>query len=102
MIRRPPRSTLFPYTTLFRSRIREIAARVNEPSQNNHGATARRKSQAGDGHAPRSQTTELSKDRKSTRLNSSHSQISYAVFCLKKKKKQNINLRHTDFYARHA
>src|SRR2546430_7684588 len=77
MIRRPPRSTLFPYTTLFRS---------------------------GDGHPKASQTsvsgcgkwkprsnTPTTGDRKSTRLNSSHSQISYAVFCLKKKKKNNNN-----------
>src|SRR6266852_6819287 len=64
MIRRPPRSTLFPYTTLFRSWRRE-------------GTTARCPS------APRAHP----EDRKSTRLNSSHGSISYAVFCLKKKKK---------------
>src|SRR2546430_11815323 len=69
MIRRPPRSTLFPYTTLFRSA--EIEARHRKPG-------ARR---------PLRQYRPL-RDRKSTRLNSSHSQISYAVFCLKKKKKQ--------------
>src|SRR5688572_31021140 len=77
MIRRPPRSTLFPYTTLFRSVLRSSA----------------------DGEM----TSDLSReevrliadaqDRKSTRLNSSHSQISYAVFCLKKKKK-DIRLSH--------
>src|SRR5688572_31324837 len=79
MIRRPPRSTLFPYTTLFRSlpassRKRERKAR-DEPARRKHpqGLAYR---------APRA-------DRKSTRLNSSHSQISYAVFCLKKKKKQH-------------
>src|SRR2546430_7814138 len=83
MIRRPPRSTLFPYTTLFRSRL--------------HG-DARREAMATAfvGHVARS-TGEFEEastryqtalgDRKSTRLNSSHSQISYAVFCLKKKKK---------------
>src|SRR2546430_12996660 len=68
MIRRPPRSTLFPYTTLFRSLPaleRVIADRRSQPSEG-------------------SWTTKLL-DRKSTRLNSSHSQISYAVFCLKKK-----------------
>src|SRR2546430_10011347 len=76
MIRRPPRSTLFPYTTLFRSskparrspvsaRVRRVARTTSAPSR--HAA-----------------------DRKSTRLNSSHSQISYAVFCLKKKKKCNL------------
>src|SRR6266568_4152373 len=68
MIRRPPRSTLFPYTTLFRSRRR--AARPALPPRCRSG-TARRR------------------DRKSTRLNSSHSSISYAVFCLKKKKRPN-------------
>src|SRR2546430_3813196 len=71
MIRRPPRSTLFPYTTLFRSR----AVAAVHPQQERRGDPldgARRHRR---------------QDRKSTRLNSSHSQISYAVFCLKKKKK---------------
>src|SRR2546430_12898043 len=74
MIRRPPRSTLFPYTTLFRSQSR---------SPHTRRATRRRsveKSCANDNRIP------PVTDRKSTRLNSSHSQISYAVFCLKKKK----------------
>src|SRR2546430_12468541 len=74
MIRRPPRSTLFPYTTLFRS---VIAA-------NGQDLSGREKGQAEE-PAPISHG---SRDRKSTRLNSSHSQISYAVFCLKKKKKR--------------
>src|SRR2546430_7802028 len=77
MIRRPPRSTLFPYTTLFRSRIR-----LDWLSQRVDLATARVKLQLAENDLRR--TSEL--DRKSTRLNSSHSQISYAVFCLKKKK----------------
>src|SRR6266478_9125898 len=76
MIRRPPRSTLFPYTTLFRSAVLEEPVRTMP--------FLRRRRNAGPGE-----------DRKSTRLNSSHSQISYAVFCLKKKKKKkkktNIN-----------
>src|SRR5258708_9517286 len=76
MIRRPPRSTLFPYTTLFRSHgeLRRVAIVI-------HGlnAIARRIAQR---HRERSRST----DRKSTRLNSSHQIISYAVFCLKKKK----------------
>src|SRR2546427_2188864 len=67
MIRRPPRSTLFPYTTLFRSCVGEMP---------------------GDGVEKRRCRFDLLPDRKSTRLNSSHSQISYAVFCLKKKKKK--------------
>src|SRR2546430_9241298 len=75
MIRRPPRSTLFPYTTLFRS---VIAIQVAEVG--NEGSA--RINWEKDLFQDRSTT-----DRKSTRLNSSHSQISYAVFCLKKKKK---------------
>src|SRR2546427_7548870 len=74
MIRRPPRSTLFPYTTLFRSRVpRQAGGR--DPA-----ISARRQQPA----APQVVDNEQI-DRKSTRLNSSHSQISYAVFCLKKK-----------------
>src|SRR2546428_6756261 len=74
MIRRPPRSTLFPYTTLFRSAIYSLAIW-------NQGDF-----QFDPGEEPDRQTITKSKDRKSTRLNSSHDQISYAVFCLKKKK----------------
>src|SRR5689334_23968948 len=75
MIRRPPRSTLFPYTTLFRSND------LPDP-----GATVQ-----GAGAGPRDEAP-LRGDRKSTRLNSSHSSISYAVFCLKKKNKINTKL----------
>src|SRR2546422_5679099 len=71
MIRRPPRSTLFPYTTLFRSPIRHAPA-AQECREPRLHLSARR----------------TSPDRKSTRLNSSHGYISYAVFCLKKKKKK--------------
>src|SRR2546430_10299467 len=71
MIRRPPRSTLFPYTTLFRSPI--------------YARTLDHLAQAGVTHVSSNELGERI-DRKSTRLNSSHSQISYAVFCLKKKK----------------
>src|SRR5688572_30892944 len=79
MIRRPPRSTLFPYTTLFRSRhdVQHEAVRVGEIGLGDP-------LDVGDGRVH--EDVEL--DRKSTRLNSSHSQISYAVFCLKKKKKK--------------
>src|SRR2546422_7241405 len=81
MIRRPPRSTLFPYTTLFRSRQpgprRQRHDRRRGPGQPDH---ARR-------HHPRQRRSRQQRDRKSTRLNSSHGYISYAVFCLKKKKK---------------
>src|SRR2546430_12010270 len=79
MIRRPPRSTLFPYTTLFRSRVVEGAAGVGR-----EGLLARRERDRRRGGLPPND-----QDRKSTRLNSSHSQISYAVFCLEKK------LQHT-------
>src|SRR5688572_32365932 len=80
MIRRPPRSTLFPYTTLFRSKHRGGLKNC----QSSGGSLAR--FLAG---FRRSGTLYSSLDRKSTRLNSSHSQISYAVFCLKKKKNKN-------------
>src|SRR2546430_11178692 len=79
MIRRPPRSTLFPYTTLFRSAFARVAARRGV-SEDWEEVT----------RAYRLRSMEAMRDRKSTRLNSSHSQISYAVFCLKKKKKKKI------------
>src|SRR5690349_22435905 len=102
MIRRPPRSTLFPYTTLFRSALlrfrnhsaRSIAARIHHPplvplaqaiqarALYNEGAYADAAALLDGCWLP------LAEDRKSTRLNSSHVEISYAVFCLKKKKKQ--------------
>src|SRR5690242_21329505 len=76
MIRRPPRSTLFPYTTLFRSYVSRIEAGARIPSL-----------QILHEFAKRLRVTPEFLDRKSTRLNSSHMSISYAVFCLKKKKK---------------
>src|SRR5688572_31317244 len=85
MLRRPPRSTLFPYTTLFRSgfgadwRARRVLRERGAVRQ--HAALGRAHGVLRLEIVPR--------DRKSTRLNSSHSQISYAVFCLKKKKKNN-------------
>src|SRR5947209_10753567 len=72
MIRRPPRSTLFPYTTLFRSQRRFV--RLAPPAREPAASLVPEDDEVG--------------DRKSTRLNSSHANISYAVFCLKKKKKQ--------------
>src|SRR2546430_9580861 len=81
MIRPPPRSTLFPYTTLFRSRYSVFLKR--EP---NSAGEQQRKPLVRPGQPCRGQRVRLI-DRKSTRLNSSHSQISYAVFCLKKKKR---------------
>src|SRR5260221_10925548 len=79
MIRRPPRSTLFPYTTLFRSRC-EPRRCVEAPLRGGPGVSRVVPVSRGAGYRRRAQ------DRKSTRLNSSHTVISYAVFCLKKKK----------------
>src|SRR3712207_6885108 len=94
MIRRPPRSTLFPYTTLFRSR---LAGARRAP-----GAGARGRCAGDRGGRGRIPAAVLGggvalplADRKSTRLNSSHANISYAVFCLKKKKNQTLTLLHT-------
>src|SRR3712207_8951657 len=88
MIRRPPRSTLFPYTTLFRSAHRygrrarrDVPANRRAPA--GEGATQGRRSQHGQDRWSNGRQTDP--DRKSTRLNSSHANISYAVFCLKKK-----------------
>src|SRR5256885_12067556 len=88
MIRRPPRSTLFPYTTLFRSRFPgafEIDSRQ---------FLIRRQIMSTLNVNGRDHTVDADPDRKSTRLNSSHLVISYAVFCLKKKKKKNKTLYH--------
>src|SRR2546430_17260902 len=78
MIRRPPRSTLFPYTTLFRSV--DVNFKIEEGPSAQLGG--------GIGYSETYKFMLNGRDRKSTRLNSSHSQISYAVFCLKKKKKK--------------
>src|SRR2546430_10665651 len=84
MIRRPPRSTLFPYTTLFRSR-RQRQHGLRDGLDLHESAAADARSAPGDlTRARTSHTARAREDRKSTRLNSSHSQISYAVFCLKK------------------
>src|SRR2546430_14037368 len=90
MIRRPPRSTLFPYTTLFRSRYRRWA---RGPKELGHIRSARRTAQSTETN-PQQLRYDSQRDRKSTRLNSSHSQISYAVFCLKKKKKKTSSPHH--------
>src|SRR2546421_4265501 len=83
MIRRPPRSTLFPYTTLFRSTLAQIFPKfAHQP----RARTLRFTEPNAELLAKQGEEDHL--DRKSTRLNSSHDQISYAVFCLKKKKKQ--------------
>src|SRR2546430_11099804 len=96
MIRRPPRSTLFPYTTLFRSpeAERQLDERQELPVGHPHTSArlAHRGIDAGDPRVGVPHDRQQA-DRKSTRLNSSHSQISYAVFCLKKKKKVRYQRR---------
>src|SRR5438270_1153002 len=97
MIRRPPRSTLFPYTTLFRSQVVVPVGRVAEPEQGRMRRPAR--ALGADDAVPEQELgaeggrvgRPVGRDRKSTRLNSSHSQISYAVFCLKKKKEDKLS-----------
>src|SRR5690242_21254134 len=89
MIRRPPRSTLFPYTTLFRSELADAKAQAAALEAEARAAAERlRALDVGTTGKPGSL---LDVDRKSTRLNSSHMSISYAVFCLKKKKIKSLN-----------
>src|SRR5256885_4238916 len=99
MIRRPPRSTLFPYTTLFRS-TRRFRGRAKGPDhvhavqRDRHG----RELQAPDVDRGNPSDAEVQdRDRKSTRLNSSHLVISYAVFCLKKKKNRGCSVTSTHY-----
>src|SRR2546430_9643680 len=96
MIRRPPRSTLFPYTTLFRSRVEALAVERKGHAHVRHVVEEGERVAVVDGRdevpgdcAQR----RIIGDRKSTRLNSSHSQISYAVFCLKKKRQTRDHAR---------
>src|SRR3989449_7710029 len=102
MIRRPPRSTLFPYTTLFRSP-RDVPARWRAP------IAPARAAPPGSGDSPVhvGERAVLARevrsgDRKSTRLNSSHGYISYAVFCLKKKRQQHLMALESDTKGRQA
>src|SRR5260221_2332410 len=102
MIRRPPRSTLFPYTTLFRSVVQSCVAcgvqcticqstwRSFRDASEIHWKSVEFDMQ---GHTPHFSNVSLMQDRKSTRLNSSHTVISYAVFCLKKKHKYDHSRR---------
>src|SRR2546428_4946047 len=100
MIRRPPRSTLFPYTTLFRSAFWIEFAETEAPLERllrvDDGALPAADRAAG------TRVIDAEEDRKSTRLNSSHDQISYAVFCLKKKttRTRDVHLRPTAFHER--
>src|SRR3712207_7677434 len=95
MIRRPPKSTLFPYTTLSRSPFRPQPSQVRGEEVRSPASEQDRRKSDGGHHRSSDQPTERDtgpgqRDRKSTRLNSSHANISYAVFCLKKK---NLVLR---------
>src|SRR3712207_7570020 len=99
MIRRPPRSTLFPYTTLFRSIMVRLVRNRRMTAAGRGGAASPRRDVQDDSETrvvvPRiggqqAPGVERAQDRKSTRLNSSHANISYAVFCLKKKKKSAV------------
>src|SRR2546430_13479067 len=99
MIRRPPRSTLFPYTTLFRSTAPTV--RPEKANWRNSGTRLLHQRPVAALDLEHAEGREIEaqmiprRDRKSTRLNSSHSQISYAVFCLKKKKKNTASTRHS-------
>src|SRR3712207_7803790 len=102
MIRRPPRSTLFPYTTLFRSREPHgvVVGAVRRALRADGDVAARQpRLVPGGGHRRGSSLRcgSDAPDRKSTRLNSSHANISYAVFCLKKKKTRNILISSSSF-----
>src|SRR2546430_5899889 len=93
MIRRPPRSTLFPYTTLFRSRT-ALAGALQCLARQRGPARAHRERDLEPGRLRPRPVHGQEQDRKSTRLNSSHSQISYAVFCLKKKTNRPADYKH--------
>src|SRR3712207_7731182 len=98
MIRRPPRSTLFPYTTLFRSaeRVKLQVGGVAPDAAENHCEVKGRNPVTGLPGQVDVASAEI-RDRKSTRLNSSHANISYAVFCLKKKKDYNLSQINASF-----
>src|SRR2546430_12895375 len=101
MIRRPPRSTLFPYTTLFRSQLNRWTKRNGgELGHVRALHTDREERHALGGFGVLD--AQLGRDRKSTRLNSSHSQISYAVFCLKKKKRTICEHRPASLTSTHT
>src|SRR3712207_7489317 len=98
MIRRPPRSTLFPYTTLFRSTSCSLAKSGSTCASGMVWKAVSHAANHGYSHSSGIEMTSASaRDRKSTRLNSSHANISYAVFCLKKKK-QRIQIQYGNNY----
>src|SRR5258708_24994329 len=99
MIRRPPRSTLFPYTTLFRSAATSTSApaiTTPPPRGRTRTSPSSPRGKTSGPMRPRGEEGEVRVDRKSTRLNSSHQIISYAVFCLKKKKRHQHRYLHSD------
>src|SRR5256886_9840981 len=100
MIRRPPRSTLFPYTTLFRSHYQMALLLLHLGRRDSAFAVIRNylRAHPDDRGGVVTSARAVWLDRKSTRLNSSHSQISYAVFCLKKKTEATAGLSHEEFY----
>src|SRR2546429_4720236 len=100
MIRRPPRSTLFPYTTLFRSGL-TLRLEIFEAERGGHRARDEEGGEQRDGDRER-ERKQQQLDRKSTRLNSSHGYISYAVFCLKKKKYTPLNISHCAILLSHV
>src|SRR5256885_6584826 len=100
MIRRPPRSTLFPYTTLFRS-IRPILSFAAEHFLRTYATVDHRTGASPLAFVKRRSGGEFVADRKSTRLNSSHLVISYAVFCLKKKNPATFRLHRSSFSISH-
>src|SRR3712207_8988115 len=89
MIRRPPRSTLFPYTTLFRSVTAVVDERAEQIVDDEHDGDRGEPHRKAQGRRLSRERIRVCRDRKSTRLNSSHANISYAVFCLKKKTQQD-------------
>src|SRR2546422_6708885 len=100
MIRRPPRSTLFPYTTLFRSRLSMVPTHGGGESS---AMDAENCAESATMLMPHMMHSIVAEDRKSTRLNSSHGYISYAVFCLKKKKnKQDVKRTATTVNTRNT
>src|SRR3712207_7361785 len=98
MIRRPPRSTLFPYTTLFRSRVMMATRPVDFRKGVDGLAALVRETMGADPFSGAVYVFRAKRDRKSTRLNSSHANISYAVFCLKKKNDSSILCAHSNTF----
>src|SRR3712207_7912124 len=98
MIRRPPRSTLFPYTTLFRSNFVTMSKKEKVHMRREMGMIFQGAALFDSLSVLENVMFPLDIDRKSTRLNSSHANISYAVFCLKKKKKKNTHIDNSRYH----